>query len=80
MICLASIIKQYENDLIGKYHRDLLPGHYKAMDAIKKCRSRHSPKMLMQCENDDCSYQEFIPHLRTQTLSTLSKLRNSKMD
>ena len=62
MICLASIIKQYENDFIGKYHRDLLPGHYKAMDAIKKCRSRHSPKMLMQCENDDCSYQKFIPH------------------
>jgi hypothetical protein len=62
MIRLASIIAQYENDFIEKYGNKLLPGHYKAISAIKNCRSSHSLKMLVQCENKECSHLEFIPH------------------
>ena len=60
MIRLASIIKQFENDFIQKYQQNLLPSHFKALAAIKICRSTHSPKMLMQCE--DCSQQILVPH------------------
>ena len=60
MIRLASIIKQFENDFIQKYQQNLLPSHFKALAAIKICRSMHSPKMLMQCE--DCSQQILVPH------------------
>ena len=62
MIRLASIIKTYEKEFKQKYKKHLLPSHLKAMSAIKICRSRHSPKMLMQCENSDCSHQTLVPH------------------
>jgi len=62
MIRLASIIKEYEKEFKQKYKKHLLPGHLKALSAIKICRSSHSPKMLMQCENSDCSHQTLIPH------------------
>ena len=57
MIRLASIVKQFENDFIQKYQQNLLPSHFKALATIKICRSTHSPIMLMQCENEDCSHQ-----------------------
>jgi len=62
MIRLAAIIKHFEKDFIQKYQPLLLPSHYKALDAIKICRSTHSPKMLMQCESEDCSHQTLVPH------------------
>ena len=62
MIRLALIIKEYEKEFKQKYKDHLLPGHLKAISAIKICRSSHSPKMLMQCENDDCTHQTLIPH------------------
>ena len=62
MIRLASIVKQFEKDFIQKYQRGLLPSHFKAIDAVKTCRSTHSPKMLMQCESKDCSHQTIVPH------------------
>ncbi len=62
MIRLASIVKQYENEFIQQYSRRLLPSHFKAMNAVKKCRSTHSPKILMQCESEDCFHQIFVPH------------------
>ena len=62
MIRLAAIIKHFEKDFIQKYQPRLLPSHYKALDAIKICRSTHSPKMLMQCESEDCSHQTLVPH------------------
>jgi len=60
MIRLACIIKEYEEEFKHKYKKHLLPSHLKALSAIKICRSRHSPKMLMQCE--DCSHQTLVPH------------------
>ena len=62
MIRLASIVKEFEKDFIQKYQRGLLPSHFKAIDAVKTCRSTHSPKMLMQCESKDCSHQTIVPH------------------
>lgn len=62
MIRLASIIKDHEKEFKQKYKDHLLPSHLKAISAIKICRSSHSPKMLMQCENSDCSHQTLIPH------------------
>jgi len=53
MIRLASIVKQFEKDFTQKYQKNLLPSHFKALAAIKTCRSTHSPKMLMQCESLD---------------------------
>ena len=60
MIRLASIINKYEKEFKQKYKKHLLPSHLKALASIKTCRSTHSPKMLMQCE--DCSHQTLIPH------------------
>ena len=62
MMRLASIVKQYEKNFVKKYKRSLLPGHYKALAAIKICRSTHSPKMIMQCESKDCFHQRLVPH------------------
>jgi len=62
MIPLASIIKEYEEDFKQKYKQQLLPSHLKALSAMKICRSIHSPKMLMQCENEHCSHQTLMPH------------------
>lgn len=60
MIRLAAIINEYEKEFKQKYKKHLLPSHLKALAAMKICRSTHSPKMLMQCE--DCSHQTLIPH------------------
>jgi hypothetical protein len=60
MIPLARIIKEYEEQFKQKYKKHLLPSHLKALAVMKICRSRHSPKMLMQCE--DCSHQTLVPH------------------
>ena len=42
MIRLADIINEYEEDFINKYQKFLLPGHLKALHAIKLCRSPNS--------------------------------------
>ena len=62
MIPLALIIKDYEKNFVEKYNNRLLPSHFKAMHAIRNCRSIHSPKMLMQCESKKCSKQTLVPH------------------
>lgn len=62
MIRLASIINEHEKEFIQKHKDHLLPSHLKALSAIKICRSQYSKKMLMQCENKDCSHQMLIPH------------------
>lgn len=62
MITIASIIKEYEEDYIQEYSNQLLPSHHKALNAMKTCRSTHSPKMLMQCESKECSNRVLVPH------------------
>jgi hypothetical protein len=60
MIPLALIIKEYEEQFKQTYKKQLLPSHLKALAVMKICRSRHSPKMLVKCE--DCSHQTLVPH------------------
>jgi len=62
MIRMADIIKAYEKPFRGKYGKYLLPGHLKALAAIKICRSEQSPKMLLQCSNADCSHIKLLMH------------------
>ncbi len=62
MIRLSSILKKYEHEFIDSYKQRLLPSHCKAIGAIKDCRSIHSPKILLQCENNACAHQSLIPH------------------
>ena len=60
MIRLASIIEQFEAAFLSTYKSNVLPSHKKALSALKICRTRHSPKMLMRCS--DCTHQTIIPH------------------
>ena len=54
MILLSTIIDEFESKLIAKFKTSILPGHQKALAAMKMCRSDFSPKMLAQCSNQDC--------------------------
>ncbi len=47
------MIKQFEGTLKSKYQHQLLPSHYKALSAIKKCRTDDSPLMLAVCDKCD---------------------------
>ncbi|MFQ5641697.1 MAG: transposase [bacterium] len=60
MITLASIIKTFAAELIASERASILPGHLKALCAMKHCRSSQSPVILAQC--DDCEQQRFVPH------------------
>jgi len=62
MILLSSIIDEFESKLIAKFKTSILPGHHKALAAMKMCRSDFSPKMLAQCSNKDCQNVAYIPH------------------
>ncbi len=60
MIKLAQIIDQFGADFIQQYQQQLLPSHLKALSAMKLCRTRHSPKIQMQCQN--CEHHTLVPH------------------
>jgi len=62
MIRLADIIIQREDEFLECYGKDLLPSHKKALTAIKNCRNTFSPKMLLECEKQQCAHQEILPH------------------
>ena len=60
MIRLSSIIEAFEAQCLAKYDSRLLPGHRKALAAMKQCRTALSPRMQVQCA--DCDEQRFVPH------------------
>jgi hypothetical protein len=60
MTLLSSIIQTFEADFMASYQAVLLPGHLKALAALKQCRTTQSPVMLAKCE--DCDHEHFIPH------------------
>ncbi len=60
VILLSQLISMYEHDLLNRYKDKLLPSHYKAIDAMKNCRTEGSLLMLAQCEQ--CEHQRFYPH------------------
>ena len=62
MILLSSIIEEFESCFLNKYKKRILPSHKKALASMKMCRSEFSPKMLVQCCNEDCLNLSYIPH------------------
>ncbi|MBU0597850.1 IS91 family transposase [Patescibacteria group bacterium] len=50
---LSSIINQYHDAFIAKYAKTLLPGHLKALNAIRRCRTPDSGELYVQCTKCD---------------------------
>lgn len=57
---LSDIIREFRDPLMAKYRSQLLPSHYRALDAMEKCRTAASPLMQAGCEG--CDHQVYIPH------------------
>ena len=60
MIRLANVIDTFEADFLAHYRDQLRPEHYRAIAAMKHCRTQASPKMQVQCS--ECSHQILVPH------------------
>ncbi|MFH1653590.1 MAG: IS91 family transposase [Pseudomonadota bacterium] len=56
---LASIINQYYDAFIAKHADTLLPGHLKALNAIRRCRTPDSGELYVQCT--DCGQAQWRP-------------------
>jgi len=56
---LASIINQYYDAFMIKYGDTALPGHLKALNAIRSCRTPDSGELYVQCPN--CNHAEWRP-------------------
>jgi hypothetical protein len=57
MIRLASVIETFEADFLAQYRDRLTPDHYRALAAMKQCRTQASPKMLVHCT--ECEHQSW---------------------
>lgn len=62
MILLSTIINQFEKRFLNRYKNSILPGHKKALHAMKRCRTEHGPHMLARCTDHNCEKQIYIPH------------------
>lgn len=60
MIRLASVIETFEADFLAQYRARLMPEHYRALAAMKHCRTQASPKMQVKCT--ECEHQKLVPH------------------
>ena len=56
---MASIINQYHDAFMTKYGDAALPGHLKALNAIRSCRTPDSGELYVACS--DCSHTEWKP-------------------
>ena len=56
---MASIINQYNDAFMTKYGDAALPGHLKAINAIRSCRTPDSGELYVACS--DCSHTEWKP-------------------
>ncbi len=59
MIPLASVLNEYESTLHKKYAAKLLPGHLRALSAIKRCRTPESGELYVHCT--ECEHAEWRP-------------------
>ena len=55
----ASLIHQYHDALQAKYGSRLLPGHLRAIQAIKQCRTPEAGELFVQCPN--CGHATWRP-------------------
>ena len=60
MIRLATIIGTFETDFLAQYRGQLRTEHYRALAAIKQCRTQASPMMRVKCTG--CDQQKLVPH------------------
>lgn len=60
MISIARVIERFEPQLQEHYGTRLLPGHKRALGAMKRCRTAASRQMQVQCR--DCQHSTLIPH------------------
>lgn len=60
MIRLASVIETFEADFLAQYRGRLTADHYRALAAMKQCRSQASLKMQVKCTG--CEHQILVPH------------------
>lgn len=60
MIALSSVIEQFEAEFLDHYRGQTLPSQTQALQALKRCRTRHSPVMQVNCT--ECEHQTFVPH------------------
>lgn len=60
MIRLASVIASFEADFLAQYRGRLTAEHYRALAAIKQCRTQASPMMQVKCTG--CEHQKLVPH------------------
>jgi hypothetical protein len=60
VIRLATVIDTFEADLRAQYRDRLTADHYRALAALKHCRTQASPKMQVQCTG--CEHQMLVPH------------------
>jgi hypothetical protein len=56
---IASIINQYYDAFMSKYGDTVLPGHLKALNAIRRCRTTDSGELYVGCT--DCNHTEWRP-------------------
>ena len=60
MILLADLIDRYRSDLEQRHGHQLLPGHHRALQAMRRCRNQHSRVMVLECNS--CHNQVSLPH------------------
>jgi hypothetical protein len=60
MIRLATVIDTFEADFLAQYRDQLTPDHYRALAAMKHCRTQASPMMQVKCTA--CEHQKLVPH------------------
>ncbi len=46
---MAILVEQYYDAYIAKYGATALPGHFKALSAIRRCRTPSSGELYVQC-------------------------------
>ncbi len=56
---MASIINQYYDAFIARHADTLLPGHLKALNAIRRCRTPDSGELYVRCP--DCDHAQWQP-------------------
>ena len=60
MIRLATVIDTFEKDFLAHYRDRLSADHYRALAAMKQCRTQASPMMRVQCTG--CEQHKLVPH------------------
>ena len=60
MVRLAAVIDSFEADFLAQYRDRLTSDHYRALVAMKHCRTQASPMMLVKCS--ECPHQTLVPH------------------